>query len=160
MEIYIARDGQRLGPFSTDEVQRQLGARLVSPTDLAWTEGSPGWVPLNTLPELGLAAAGVLPPLPPAPVVIYHSGRTSSTAIASLVCGILSISFLPIVASIPAIILGHVARREIRTSGGAITGDGMAIAGLVLGYAYGALLAVIMLVLLIAAIAVPLLNHH
>ena len=164
MEIYLARDGQRLGPFSPDEVRRQLATGTAKPTDLAWSEGSPGWIPLSSLPEMGMMAAGAPPPPPAAfPVIIYHAGRTSSTAVASLVFGILSLSILPLVASIPAVILGHIARREIRTSGGAITGDGMALAGLIIGYIYGGLLILCVLIfvaMILLGVTLPLLNQH
>jgi hypothetical protein len=56
---------------------------------------------------------------------------TSGLAIGSLVCGILEIFTLGF-AAIPAVILGHLARNQIRRTGE--RGDGMAIAGLVLGY--------------------------
>jgi len=175
MEIHIARDGQRSGPFSADEVRRQLAAGVLLPTDLGWTEGASGWAPLSTLPDLRIAAAGLPPPPPPGPpglavtghpavrtVVVYQAGRTSGAAVASLVCGILSISFLPIFASIPAIICGHIARRDIRNSGGSVAGDGMAVAGLVMGYVHGVLLAgvllffaVVALVVIVAAVLSP-----
>jgi hypothetical protein len=58
-------------------------------------------------------------------------------AIASLVCAVIGIAPL-------AIILGHWARASIRVSAGRKTGDGMALAGLLLGYST--------LVFLIAAI--------
>jgi len=65
-----------------------------------------------------------------------HAPRTTSgTATASLVCGILGWSVLPVVGAIMAVILGHVAKNEIRASSGSLGGDGMATAGLVLGYA-------------------------
>ena len=60
---------------------------------------------------------------------------TSGTATASLVCGILSWTVLPVIGAIMAVVLGHMARNEIRASSGALGGDGMATAGLVLGYA-------------------------
>jgi Domain of unknown function (DUF4190)/Domain of unknown function (DUF1707) len=57
--------------------------------------------------------------------------RTSSMAVGSLVCGIGQLIFwFP--AGIAAIVLGHMARRQIRQTGEA--GDGMAVAGLVLGW--------------------------
>jgi hypothetical protein len=68
------------------------------------------------------------PPLPLIP-------RTSGKAIASLVFGILAISILPIIGSIIAIITGYFARKEIRSSGGLIIGDGMALAGIIIGWA-------------------------
>lgn len=63
-------------------------------------------------------------PAPPPPA------RTNGKAIGSVVCGVAGM-FLGIT-SVPAIVLGHMARREIRATGE--QGDGMAVAGLVLGY--------------------------
>ena len=60
---------------------------------------------------------------------------TSSLAIVSLVCGIVSWIAIPVLGAIVAIITGHMARNEVRNSGGSIDGDGLAIGGLILGYA-------------------------
>ena len=61
--------------------------------------------------------------------------RTSSTAIASLIFGVISWVFLPFVGALVAVICGHVARSEIRRMpAGSMEGSGMAIAGLILGY--------------------------
>jgi hypothetical protein len=63
--------------------------------------------------------------------------RTSGTAIASLVFGILSWCVLPFIGAILAVILGHSAHNEIRRAPpGTIEGDGFAIAGLILGWAH------------------------
>lgn len=59
---------------------------------------------------------------------------TNSFAVASLVCGILGWSLLPFLGSIAAVIFGHMARTKIRQSAGAEGGDGLAVAGLVLGW--------------------------
>jgi len=61
--------------------------------------------------------------------------RTSNLAIISLVSGILGWTILPWIASIVAIVTGHMARAEIRRGAGTMEGDGLAVAGLVLGYA-------------------------
>ena len=79
--------------------------------------------------------------------------QTSGTAIASLVFGIVSWFALPFLGAIVAVICGHIARAEIRRSlHPRIEGDGLAVAGLVLGYVQLAfcLLLVIGLVMLIA----------
>jgi hypothetical protein len=73
---------------------------------------------------------------------------TSTPAILSLVFGILSWVALPLVGAIVAIVTGHVARGEIRRAGGALDGDGMAIAGLVLGWANLALIVLALLLFL------------
>ena len=58
----------------------------------------------------------------------------SNMAIASLVLGILGWTILPGLASIAAVITGHMAKNEIKSSMNQLGGDGMATAGLVLGY--------------------------
>jgi hypothetical protein len=60
--------------------------------------------------------------------------RTSSMAIVALTLGVISFLGLFFIAGVGAIITGHLARREIRASGGQVTGEGMATVGLVLGY--------------------------
>ncbi len=71
---------------------------------------------------------------------------TSTTAIVSLVFGIVCWVAIPFIGAIVAIICGHVARTEIRNApAGSIDGDGMAIAGLILGYLHLLLFALFML---------------
>ena len=72
---------------------------------------------------------------------------TSSLAIAILVTGILGWTLLPVLGTLVAIVTGHMARAEIRRSGGALEGDGLAIGGLILGW-LSALLWVIGIVVL------------
>ena len=78
---------------------------------------------------------------------------TSSLAIVSLVFGILSWCVLPFVGAIVAIICGHMARSEIRNASDdrRMEGDGLAVAGLVLGYIQLALsiLVIFLLVLML-----------
>lgn len=59
---------------------------------------------------------------------------TNTMAIVSLVAGVLSWVFFPILGSIVGVITGHMARGEIKASLGAQSGDGLAIAGLILSY--------------------------
>jgi len=60
--------------------------------------------------------------------------QTSSFAVVALVAGILGWTLLPLLGSLCAIIFGHMARSEIRRSNGQLDGDGLAIAGLVMGW--------------------------
>jgi hypothetical protein len=55
-------------------------------------------------------------------------------SITSLVLGILSIACLSILAGIPAIITGHMARGRAKKEPGLYGGEGFALAGLILGY--------------------------
>jgi hypothetical protein len=59
---------------------------------------------------------------------------TSSLSITSVIMGILGWTLVPIVGGIIAVITGHMAKKEIRHSDGLLGGDGIATAGLVLGY--------------------------
>jgi type II secretory pathway pseudopilin PulG len=86
----------------------------------------------------------------PAPAPVAGNGGTSGKALASLLTGIFGLLLFPI--AIAAIILGHMSRSEIRKSNGRLKGDGMATAGLVMGYGAFAL---IPFILIIAAIAIP-----
>ena len=59
----------------------------------------------------------------------------STMAIISLVAGILGWTFLPGIASIAAVITGNMAKKEIQESNGTLGGEGLATAGVVLGWA-------------------------
>ncbi len=108
----------------------------------------------------------LLPPAPPlqAPpaAAAYPVRQTSAMAIVSLVLGLLGWSMLPFVGSVGAVICGHLARAEVRRNAATLEGDGLAVAGLVLGWSMIILtlmsvLAVVMffggLAVLLAAIA-------
>lgn len=86
---------------------------------------------------------------PTPPAVPTGAARTDGKAIASLVLGLLGLVIC--IAGIPAIILGHISRSNIAKSNGQLKGEGMAMAGLVMGYLTVAALPI----LIIAAIAIP-----
>lgn len=74
-------------------------------------------------------------PYPQQPQYYGQQPHTDGKAIASLILGIASILFcLNIFAGIPAIILGHISRGDIQRSMGRLSGGGIAMAGLILGY--------------------------
>jgi hypothetical protein len=89
----------------------------------------------------------------PYPQQMGAQPQASGKATASLICGICGYVILPIIATIPAIILGHMALSEIKKSAGRLTGQGLAMAGLILGYIQVALFP--FFILIIAAIAIP-----
>src|SRR3990172_1947068 len=62
---------------------------------------------------------------------------TNSNALISLIAGILGLTMLPLIGSIVAVIVGGIARREIRDSAGAYGGGGMAKWGGILGWGGG-----------------------
>jgi hypothetical protein len=80
----------------------------------------------------------------------------SSQAVAALVCGLGALPTLGLT-TIPAIILGNLARRMIRKTGQ--RGEGMAMAGVVLGWAGVALAAMVLVSLLTVAATAPHIVH-
>ncbi len=81
-------------------------------------------------------------PAPPPP--------TNGKAVGAMVCGVLTTMTMG-VTGIPAVILGHTARAEIRRTGEG--GDGFAMAGLVLGWLSVAGWAVVMAILFLASVS-------
>lgn len=88
---------------------------------------------------------------------------TSGLAITSLICGIAGVvlvwAIIPVLASIAAVITGHMALGQTRRDPG-IGGRGMAIAGLILGYAMIAiaaftLIGIIISFLFVGAFSLP-----
>jgi type II secretory pathway pseudopilin PulG len=80
------------------------------------------------------------------------NAKTDGKAVASLILGILSVTIFWILAGIPAVIFGHISRASIRKSMGLLKGEGIALAGLVMGYIS---IAAIPFILIVAAIAIP-----
>ena len=117
-EILVLKGGQQLGPYTLEEINRQLTAGIIMVSDLAWHEGLIGWVPLATV-------VGVEPPVPahglhPPPPPIYTTGMpaalggTSSPPsngilIGGYICAVVSLMFLPPVLGLAGIICGVVA---------------------------------------------------
>jgi hypothetical protein len=60
--------------------------------------------------------------------------ETSSMAIISLIASIAGLFILPLAGSIVGIIVGNMAKKEILESGGMKTGDGLAQAGVIIGW--------------------------
>ena len=83
----------------------------------------------------------------PAPHAPPPTRQSSPLAVISLVCGILTL-MVGLPASLPAIITGHIARRQIRREPDRYEGDTLALIGLVLGYIG---LAITLLVILVLA---------
>jgi hypothetical protein len=152
-QYYFSHDGkQQQGPVSLEEL-RQAGVTL---STTVWRDGMPGWAPARDVPEVArilttwedaparaVEPATVVQPAPQ-PVAYQHPQGYANTrpqnglAIASMILGIISIPAMcgyfvgGLFPGVLAIVFGHVARAQIRRDQS--TGDGMAVAGLVMGY--------------------------
>jgi len=158
MQIHIARDGKPMGPFSLEEVNRQLAAGTLSLSDQAWYEGAAGWAPLSTVPGVsGSAPNGAIPaspppvtaPTPSVPVVTppvaggavttvpAPVAPTEQLAVWSLVLSLLAVCGFcctPVgITAIGGVICGHLALSRIKANP-QLQGHGLAVAGLIIGY--------------------------
>jgi len=70
----------------------------------------------------------------------------SLLAVWSLILGILAIISCGPISGIPAIICGHMARSKIKMEPDTLTGNGMALAGLIMGY-----FSIVVIILLVMA---------
>jgi len=79
--------------------------------------------------------------------------QNSGKAAGSLAAGIAAYFVAPFIGAIIAVVLGHMGLNEIKKSAGRLKGEGMAIAGMILGYIQIATFPIF--ILIIAAIAIP-----
>jgi hypothetical protein len=81
--------------------------------------------------------------------------ENNGLAIASLVASILGVTILPTIGSIIGVILGYVARNQIRESAGAVGGEGLAKAGIIIGWVGIGLTVIGCGIALLVGLAVP-----
>lgn len=76
------------------------------------------------------------PPEPPQPSVrtVGATVPTNGMAIASLILGIAGLTVVPTIGSILALIFGYMGKRDIRQRPTETTGEGLATAGIVMGW--------------------------
>ena len=153
---YYERNGGQQGPESTEQIQQRLQQGELSGATLVWRDGMNEWTPLSQVAELsgeaslpgGVIATGnvatgsqVYAP----PQVMQGSPGVgmppvqNGMALTSMILGICGLvftfsCFMGFIFAIPGVILGHLARKQIRESAHMQTGDGMALGGLIMGY--------------------------
>lgn len=109
---YVGRNGQKAGPYSTEQLKRMAAAGQLVPTDLLWKQGLETWVPLEkvkglvpagaggTLPPLDLEPQGATPAARPAGPAEWNPYQASSTSdLTAGGQGIVYAEFMPRVAA-------------------------------------------------------------
>jgi GYF domain 2/Domain of unknown function (DUF4190) len=161
MNWYYAKNGHQNGPLPTEDMIDRIAMGEIAQSDLAWCEGMGDWLPVAEIPQLKVeapvkaesqsqaapvSAAAPSPYQSPAaaPAPVSHQmmpGQPVSQglAIASLVCGILSLvgcCVYPVAGplAIVAIVLGFVTLSKVKGNPAAYGGKGMAKAGLITGF--------------------------
>ncbi len=141
---YISAANKAEGPVSAEQLQELLAAGTISSATQIAPVGAQEWQPLNTVISSAPNPGTPLAPPPPQPspfaqtfsAPAYQPATTPANdplAITSLVLAILSILCGGPFFSIPAIICGHIARSRARERAPS-PGDGLALAGLWVGY--------------------------
>jgi hypothetical protein len=151
---YYVENGQSTGPLTMWELRQLVDAKEILKDCPVCKEGEERWVKAGiAFPSLWNTEAKHQSPLAQLnqrDSATQHM-RTSAASIWSLVLGILSLLGLGVITGIPAIICGHTSRTRIRCSSGSLSGAGMSLAGLIMGY-IGTFLCIVGL---LAAIAIP-----
>lgn len=145
---FFELNGSQHGPETTEQIRLRLRNGELSAATLVWREGLSDWIPLAQNPEFqSVAQPAVAPVMVPNQPMQYVQGAPgigmppsqNGLAITSMILAICGL-FLTVACGvgallgIPAVILGHISRRQIREAGGSQTGDGLALTGLILGY--------------------------
>ncbi len=161
MQYYFSHDGQnQQGPIEPE----QMVASGVTASTLVWRDGLSGWIAAKDVPELAtlfdqpeettpVVATPIQYQQPQTHYQLVNQRPTNGLSIASLVCGIISILGLcgygvgGIIPGVLAIVFGHIARGQIRRD--QTQGDGMALAGLIMGYISAAIAVAVIIVLIV-----------
>lgn len=80
VSYFIARNGQQLGPLSSEQIAQMQATGQIAPQDMVWHEGMNGW---QTAQIVFGPAAFPTPPPPP----VFQSKKNSPLGWASLVIG-------------------------------------------------------------------------
>ncbi|MGX1560146.1 DUF1707 and DUF4190 domain-containing protein [Streptomyces sp. NPDC055506] len=140
--VDVLRAGYGEGRMEQDEfekrVARAYGARTVGELALLVADLPQGPVPQSV---------GAVPV--PRTFLPVPRPATNGKAVAAGVCGLLCVPTMGLT-GIPAVVLGHVARAEIRSRGE--LGDGLALTGLVLGWLSTAGWALVLVLLAVVSI--------
>jgi hypothetical protein len=107
-----------------------------------------GYPPPGQPPPYAPPPPGYPPPAGYGPPYQQPSKPNNSLALAALILGIVGVTILPGLASIPAIVCGFMGKKQIDESDGAEGGSGMAIAGIVMGF-IGLVLGVLLLLMFV-----------
>jgi hypothetical protein len=109
MDIYITKDGNRLGPFSIEEARRQRANGTILNSDLAWHQGLPAWVPLSEIAGFNPLTTA-MPPIPSAlrPPVHGTTGQapTGLRIVTAMVLFVISFVVLFVVVSMISLMVG------------------------------------------------------
>lgn len=144
MEWFYADESRGQHAVAFEELPRLVAAGTIRGGTLVWNETMADWRPAaEALPDLfpGHLAPPLLSPVqrrdlgyPAGPAFPGQRAPVSALAICSLVFGILSVLLCGPVFGLPAVICGHMARKQAREEPLPSSNGGLSLAGLITGY--------------------------
>jgi uncharacterized membrane protein YbaN (DUF454 family) len=127
----IGTDGQPYGPVNAEQIRRWIAENRVNAQTLVQVEGVPEWKPLGSIPEFAPELKATPPATPALPSAAPATpSKTSGLAVSSLVLGILGLFTCGLTALI-GLVLGIIAMVKVSNSRGALRGNGIALAGII-----------------------------
>jgi hypothetical protein len=138
----IGEDGQEYGPANAEQIRQWIAQGRVESRTPVFADGAKDWNFIGLLPEFANCFEGNPPTIGPMRPGTSTAGRIPKTnflATASLICGILSVTFVCCCGGFPfnalGLIFSIVALAQINGRAEIESGRGVAIAGLVLSIA-------------------------
>jgi len=126
--LIIGGNGKQYGPVSGEDLRQWIADRRVHAQTKIQIAGASEWKALSEFPEFSDALNN--PAQPPPPLSAAAPAKASAMAVTSLVLGILGIFTCGITALV-GLVFGIVALVKVKGSKGALKGDGLALAGII-----------------------------
>jgi Domain of unknown function (DUF4190)/GYF domain 2 len=159
----VGADGQEYGPVNIELVRQWIAEGRINAQTLVRMEGTEVRKTLAEFPELAAllpgrvygpaAGAAPAPAGPPPYRPVRPAEQSQGLAVTSLILGILSLVGCSLFTGIPAVICGHIARSRSNSFPERYGGAGLALAGLITGYAGMAFSLLILPAMLLPALA-------
>ena len=122
----IGGDGKEYGPITETQLRQWIADGRANAQSKAKTEAG-DWKRLSDFPEFNDVLKSAAPPPLPA---VAPVAKTSGLAVTSLVLGILGV-FTCGLTALFGLILGIIAMVRVKNSGGKLSGNGLALAGII-----------------------------
>jgi cytochrome c551/c552 len=86
MMIHVSRDGEQFGPYTLEDANAYLAQGSLLPTDQAWYEGAPDWLPIIEVPGIHSGTMSTV-----APMVAATGGKTKTLLYVGIAAGVLTV---------------------------------------------------------------------
>ena len=147
----IGADHVEYGPVTPGQLGEWIAQGRANAASLVWTDGFTEWKQLGAIPEF----AALLIPAPRTPQVIgpniARRPQTNGLGVTGMILGLVSVvtfwCFFNLIFALMGLVFSGVALSQIKRSGGQQTGQGFAVAGIVLS-AIGFIMGVVVLLVI------------